>query len=148
MTTSTKTLLSTLATLASLLATTSSSLAAASSFHDRRAPLAPRAHYSGKITWIGDTTGALTSCGQPYEDDSLYVAVTPALNTCPLSGGVGAPIAVTCNGGQMHVNATAADKCMGCGEDHIDVSTAVWEACGYTIDDGGMHDEPGISWTF
>lgn len=143
------TLLSTLATTLAVLAS-SSGLASASSLHDRRAqpPPAPRAaSYAGKMTWIGDTTGALTSCGQPYEADSLYVAVAPALNTCPLAGGAGTPITITCGDGGETVAAMAVDKCMGCGDDHIDVATAVWEACGYTTDDGGMHDQ-GISWSF
>lgn len=128
---------------------TASGLAAAhssssSSFHSRRV-LAPRADYSGKMTWIGDTTGALTSCGQPYAADSMYVAVSPALNTCPVSGGTGEPMTISCNG--RTVSATAIDKCMGCGDDHIDVATAVWEACGFSTSDGGMQDS-GISWSF
>lgn len=107
-------------------------------------PFQKRGNYSGKMTWIGDTTGALTSCGAPYEAGSMYVAVNAALNTCPVSGGSGTPMTITCNG--KTVQATAIDKCMGCDPDHIDVATAVYEACGFTTTDGGM--QMGISWSF
>lgn len=101
--------------------------------------------YAGKMTWIGDTTGAYTSCGAPYEADSMYVAVNPSLLGCPVSGGAGAPMTITCNG--QTISATAIDKCMGCDPNHIDVATAVYEACGFSTTDGGMQDS-GISWSF
>lgn len=96
-----------------------------------------------KITWIGDTTGALTACGQPYEADSMYVAVDPTVLDCG-SDGKGTPMTVTANG--KTVSAYAIDKCMGCDPTHIDVATAVYEALGYTLDDGGMHNTGKIDW--
>lgn len=98
--------------------------------------------FSGKITWIGDTTGALSACGAPYESGSMYIAVNPDVLDC--GSGTGTTMSVTANG--KTVSAYAIDKCMGCTEDHIDVATAVYEALGYTTDDGGMHDSGGISW--
>lgn len=118
---------------------------AAASPRAPRERLSPRAEYSGKMTWIGDTTGAYTSCGQQYEAGSMYVAVSPALNTCPVAGGTGSPMTITCNG--QTVSAMAIDKCMGCSDDHIDVATAVYEACGFSTSDGGMQAS-GISWSF
>lgn len=96
-----------------------------------------------KITWIGDTTGAYSACGQPYEAGSMYVAVNPGVLDCG-SDGKGTPMTVTANG--KTVSAYAIDKCMGCDTDHIDVATAVYEALGYTLDDGGMHDTGNIKW--
>lgn len=96
-----------------------------------------------KITWIGDTTGAYTACGQPYEAGSMYVAVNPNVLECG-SDGMGTPMTVTANG--KTVSAIAADKCMGCDVTHIDVATAVYEALGYTLTDGGMHNTGNIDW--
>lgn len=98
--------------------------------------------FSGKITWIGDTTGALSACGAPYESGSMYVAVDPDVLDC--GSGTGTTMSITANG--KTVSAYAIDKCMGCTSGHIDVATAVYEALGYTTDDGGMHDSGGISW--
>lgn len=98
--------------------------------------------FSGKITWIGDTTGAYSACGAPYEGNSMFVAVNPNVLDC--GSGTGVKMSVTANG--KTVSAYAVDKCMGCTTDHIDVATAVYEALGYTTDDGGMHDTSGISW--
>lgn len=98
--------------------------------------------FSGKITWIGDTTGALSACGAPYESGSMYVAVNPDVLDC--GSGTGTKMTVTANG--QTVDAYAVDKCMGCTTDHIDVATAVYEALGYNTGDGGMHDTSGISW--
>ncbi|PSR89037.1 hypothetical protein BD289DRAFT_336318, partial [Coniella lustricola] len=81
-----------------------------------------RSAYSGRMTWIGPTTGAYTSCGATYEASSMYVAVDPSLLTC--SGTSGKSMTITCNG--KTVQATAIDKCMGCTSDHIDVATAVY----------------------
>lgn len=75
----------------------------------------------------------------------MYVAVDPSLLGCPVSGGSGSPMTITCNG--KTVSATAIDKCMGCDASHIDVATSVYEACGFSITDGGMQDS-GISWSF
>lgn len=105
--------------------------------------LAERGSYSGKMTWIGPTTGAYSACGSLYADDSMYVAVDPSLLTC--SGTNGMPMTVSCNG--KTINAYAIDKCMGCDTDHIDVATAVYEACGFTTTDGGLQTS-GISWSF
>lgn len=99
--------------------------------------------FSGKLTWIGDTTGAYSACGQPYEADSMFVAVDPSVLDCG-SDGMGSAMTITANG--KTVTAVAIDKCMGCDETHIDVASAVWTALGYTFDDGGMHDNAGLSW--
>lgn len=99
--------------------------------------------FSGKLTWIGDTTGAYSACGQPYEADSMFVAVNPNVLDCG-SDGMGSAMTITANG--KTVSAVAIDKCMGCDETHIDVASAVWTALGYTFDDGGMHDNAGLSW--
>lgn len=83
--------------------------------------------------------GGATSCtGESYTDSSLYVAINPSLftgaDTCPASStGTGYSITIECNG--LTVQAQANDKCPGCTSDWIDVAPAVWEACGYTIDD-------------
>lgn len=99
--------------------------------------------FSGKLTWIGDTTGAYSACGQPYEADSMFVAVNPNVLDCGTDG-MGSAMTITANG--KTVSAVAIDKCMGCDESHIDVASAVWTALGYTFDDGGMHDNAGLSW--
>lgn len=96
-----------------------------------------------KITWIGDTTGALSACGAPYEAGSMYVAVNPGVLDCGADG-LGTPMTVTANG--KTVSAYAIDKCMGCDTTHIDVATAVYEALGFTLDDGGMHNTGKIDW--
>lgn len=101
------------------------------------------ASYSGKMTWIGPTTGAYSACGSEYAADSMYVAVSPGLLQC--SGTGGTPMTVNCNG--KTIEATAIDKCMGCDPDHIDVATSVYEACGFNTGDGGMQMN-GISWSF
>ncbi|KAF3761083.1 hypothetical protein M406DRAFT_73527 [Cryphonectria parasitica EP155] len=106
-------------------------------------PLLQRGSYSGQMTWIGPTTGAYTSCGAVYDDSSMYVAVDPSLLQC--SGESGTSMTITCNG--KTVQATAIDKCMGCASDHIDVATAVYEACGFSTSDGGSQTS-GISWSF
>lgn len=98
--------------------------------------------FSGKITWIGDTSGAYSACGAPYESGSMYVAVNPGVLDC--GSGKGTTMSITANG--KTVSAYAIDKCMGCDSTHIDVSTAVYEALGYTTDDGGMHNTGAISW--
>lgn len=101
-----------------------------------------RGSYSGKMTWIGPTTGAYTACGPMYESGNMYVAVNPSLLTCSTTG---MPMTITCNG--TTVNAFAIDKCMGCDVDHIDVDQDVYEKCGFSTTDGGMQDS-GISWSF
>lgn len=117
-------------------------LAAASALASPIERLAERGSYSGKMTWIGPTTGAYTACGSLYESGSMYVAVNPALLTCSSTG---MPMTITCNG--KTVNAFAIDKCMGCDTNHIDVAESVYEACGFSTTDGGMQDS-GISWSF
>lgn len=99
--------------------------------------------FSGKITWIGDTTGAYSACGVPYESGSMFVAVNPSVLDCGTDG-QGTSMSITANG--KTVTAVAIDKCMGCETTHIDVASAVWTALGYTFDDGGMHDNAGLSW--
>lgn len=99
--------------------------------------------FSGKITWIGETTGAYSACGVLYEQDSMFVAVNPDVLDCGADG-KGTPMSITANG--VTVDAVAIDKCMGCETTHIDVASAVWTALGYTFDDGGMHDNAGLSW--
>lgn len=99
--------------------------------------------FTGKLTWIGDTTGAYSACGVPYEANSMFVAVNPSVLDCGADG-QGSPMTITANG--KTVSAVAIDKCMGCDTTHIDVASAVWTALGYTFDDGGMHDNPGLSW--
>lgn len=99
--------------------------------------------FSGKITWIGDTTGAYGACGQMYETGKMYVAVNPSVLDCGTDG-MGTPMTITANG--KTVNAIAQDKCMGCPDDHIDVATDVYEALGYNTGDGGMHDNAGLTW--
>lgn len=99
--------------------------------------------FSGKITWIGDTTGAYGACGQPYEDGKYYVAVNPSVLDCGPDG-MGTPMTITANG--KTISAVAQDKCPGCPVDHIDVATDVYKKLGYTIDDGGMHDNAGLTW--
>lgn len=80
-----------------------------------------------------------TSCsGQTYDAGTLYVAVDPSLfvdaTACPISStGTGYAITIECNG--LTVQAQANDKCMGCTSDWIDVAPAVWEACGYSVED-------------
>lgn len=79
-----------------------------------------------------------TSCsGQTYDASTLYVAVDPSLldaAACPTSStGIGYAITIECNG--LTVQAQANDKCMGCTSDWIDVAPAVWEACGYSVQD-------------
>lgn len=73
----------------------------------------------------------------------MYVAVAPSVHTC--GTGAGVPMTITCNG--QTIQAMAADTCVGCDADHIDVATAVYEACGFNTGDGGMQDS-GISWSF
>ncbi|CAN8106249.1 unnamed protein product [Discula destructiva] len=102
--------------------------------------------FEGKITWIGDTTGAYGACGQPYENGKMYVAVNPSVLDCGADG-MGTPMTIIANG--HTVNAVAADKCMGCTVDHIDVASDVYAALGYNSadpTDGGMHDNPGLKW--
>lgn len=72
----------------------------------------------------------------------MFVAVNPDVLDC--GSGTGTAMTITANG--KTVNAYAVDKCMGCTTTHIDVATAVYEALGYTLDDGGMHDTGAISW--
>lgn len=105
-------------------------------------PPGRRADYSGKMTWIGDTTGMFSTCGPEYEDDSMFVAVTPSLLNC--GSGSGSAITIQCNG--VTVEATVVDSCVACGDDRIDVATAVYEACGFSTGDGGI--QYGISWSF
>lgn len=102
---------------------------------------ASTAVFANKMTPIfgASPVGGATSCtGQSYTDSSLYVAIDPDLftgaDTCPSSStGTGYAITIVCNGNT--VQAQANDKCPGCTADWIDVAPAVWEACGYSIDD-------------
>lgn len=90
-------------------------------------PFNKRTSFSGYITPIGEISdaGALSACGQEYVTGSMFVAVQPSLLPADCSP---APITIECNGAT--VSAQAVDKCMGCGPDHIDVSAAVYVACG------------------
>lgn len=106
-------------------------------------PFNKRASYSGYITPIGETSnaGALSACGQEYVTGSMFVAVQPSLLPADCSP---APISIQCNGAT--VSAGVVDKCMGCGPDHIDVSAAVYVACGGK--EGGIDPLPDMTWSF
>lgn len=105
-------------------------------------PFNKRASFSGKITPIGEisNSGALSACGQEYVTGSMFVAVQPSLLPADCSP---APITIQCNGAT--VSAQVVDKCMGCTSDHIDVSSAVYVACGG--EEGGIDPLEGNSWT-
>lgn len=106
-------------------------------------PFNKRASYSGYITPIGETSnaGARSACGQEYVTGSMFVAVQPSLLPADCSP---APISIQCNGAT--VSAEVVDKCMGCGPDQIDVSAAVYVACGGK--EGGIDPLPGRTWSF
>lgn len=105
-------------------------------------PFSKRASFSGFITPIGEISdaGALSACGQEYVTGSMFVAVQPSLLPADCSP---APISIQCNG--KTVSAQAVDKCMGCGPDHIDVSAAVYEACGG--EKGGIDPLKDVDWS-
>lgn len=128
----------------SILAVLSAMLLAAPSPADAATLQLPpqRTGYSGKMTWIGKVNGAYAACGVKYQPGSMYVAVSESVLKC--NGQAGAPITITCNG--RTVQAVANDLCPGCDTKQIDVSTAVYAACGFDIGDGGMQNS-GISWT-
>lgn len=100
-----------------------------------------RTTYSGHLTPIGETVGALTSCGQTYEADSMFVAVDPTLLAADC---VPKTMTINCPNGQ--VTARAVDKCIDCDTTHIDVASAVYAACGGT--ESGVDPIHGISWSF
>ena len=106
-------------------------------------PLKNRASYSGYITPIGEQSnaGALSACGQEYVTGSMFVAVDPSLLPADCSP---APISIQCD--KKTVSAQVVDKCMGCGPDHIDVSSAVYTACGGK--EGGIDPIQGATWSF
>lgn len=106
-------------------------------------PFSKRASYSGYITPIGEQSnaGALSACGQEYVTGSMFVAVDPSLLPADCSP---APISIQCNGAT--VSAQVVDKCMGCGPDHIDVSAAVYTACGGK--EGGIDPIQGATWSY
>lgn len=106
-------------------------------------PFSKRASFSGYITPIGEISnaGALSACGQEYVTGSMFVAVQPSLLPADCSP---APISIQCNGAT--VSAQVVDKCMGCGSDHIDVSAAVYVACGGK--EGGIDPLQGMEWSF
>ncbi|KAI3395042.1 hypothetical protein diail_1865 [Diaporthe ilicicola] len=124
--------------------TTTSALACLAALASMAAatPFAKRAEFSGYLTPIGETSnsGALTACGQEYVTGSMFVAVQPALLPADCSP---KPISIQCAG--KTVQAQAVDKCMGCGTDHIDVSAAVYEACGGQK--GGVDPIQNLKWT-
>ncbi|KAK2615967.1 hypothetical protein N8I77_002688 [Diaporthe amygdali] len=99
--------------------------------------------YTGRMTPIGEISdaGALSACGQEYVTGSMFVAVQPSLLPADCSP---TPITIKCKGGD--VTAQVVDKCMGCGSDHIDVSAAVYEACGGAK--GGVDPIPDLTWIF
>ncbi|KUI74169.1 hypothetical protein VM1G_10011 [Cytospora mali] len=100
-----------------------------------------RATYDGHLTPIGEVPGAYTACGQEYEADSMYVAVNPILLPPDCS-----PKTITINCPTGAVTGQVLDKCMRCGSDHIDVSSAVYVACGGTK--GGIDPINNITWSF
>lgn len=106
-------------------------------------PVSKRASYSGYITPIGETSnaGARSACGQEYVTGSMFVAVQPSLLPADCSP---TPISIQCNGAT--VSAQVVDKCMGCDSGHIDVSSAVYVACGGK--EGGVDPIQGPTWTF
>lgn len=126
---------------------TTSSVAAAITVVASTPPIvASGTSFEGKITWIGPTDGAYGSCGNVYGPGKMYVAVNPGVLDCGPDG-KGTLITITANG--KTVTALAADKCMGCTTNHIDVDTYVYRALGYDPTDptdGGMHNNPGLKW--
>ena len=106
-------------------------------------PFSKRASFSGYITPIGEISdaGALSACGQEYVTGSMFVAVQPSLLPADCSP---APISIQCNGAT--VSAQVVDKCMGCGPDHIDVSAAVYVACGG--EKGGIDPLKDMKWSY
>jgi hypothetical protein len=106
-------------------------------------PFDKRASFSGRITPIGEISnaGALTACGQEYVTGSMLVAVQPSLLPADCS-----PRTITIKCNSATVTAQVADKCMGCGPDHIDVSAAVYEAAGGAK--GGIDPLQGCTWSF
>lgn len=102
-------------------------------------PFSKRASYSGYLTPIGESPGALSACGQEYVAGSMFVAVQPSLLPADCS-----PRPITIHCGNTAVEAQVVDKCMGCGIDHIDVSAAVYEACGGA--EGGIDPMQSLTW--
>lgn len=125
--------------------TSTSAAAAATSSESTTTSSSSDTNTGYKITWIGPTTGAYSSCGTLYEDGSMFVAVDPSVLPACAQGSTGTPMTITANG--KTISAYAIDKCMGCDANHIDVATAVYEALGWDTTDGGMHDTGYIMWS-
>lgn len=96
---------------------------------------------SGKMTYY---TPGLGACGVTNDDTDMIVAVSPSVygsyanpNSSPMCQKT---MTITCN--SKTVKAAVKDRCAGCGTKDIDVSPAVFEACG-DLSAGVMT----VSWT-
>lgn len=84
---------------------------------------------SGKMTYYSPGQG---SCGVTNNDNDMIIAVAPSVygtyanpNASPMCKKT---VTINCNG--KTVKAAVKDKCYGCGAKDIDVSPAVFKACG------------------
>jgi len=100
-------------------------------------------HTGGQATWF-DQGGIAGACGTVNSDDAFIVALDPTvwgdINT--RSGHCDQQISISWNGKTIQV--TAADECMGCGPNSLDLSHAAFEA--FASRDVGVLQ--GITWEF
>ncbi|KAH0438202.1 hypothetical protein CcaCcLH18_03469 [Colletotrichum camelliae] len=103
-----------------------------------------RGAYAGVMTWFNPSLG---SCGRTNGDNDMIVAISYITmgdaggnpNNNPNCGKT-----ITISRGGITKTATIVDKCMGCAEDHIDVSPAVFKA----FADLGAGKIGDVKWSF
>ncbi|RFU30824.1 hypothetical protein B7463_g5477, partial [Scytalidium lignicola] len=118
------------------------------------AELERRITHDGEATVNPNPTGALGSCGIDSPDSSLTVAISDfwmqSESPSPYCGrkiqltNTGPTTDNSIGGRGNVVVVTVEDTCVGCDENHLDLSVAAWES----LTNNAAYSVVGISWNF